>query len=30
VGGFTRGFTDGDTNPDLFRGIYINKGKAPI
>jgi peptide/nickel transport system substrate-binding protein len=30
VGGFTRGFTDADNNPDLFRGVYVNKGKAAI
>jgi peptide/nickel transport system substrate-binding protein len=30
AGGFTRGFSDADNNPDLFRGVFINKGKAPI
>jgi ABC-type transport system substrate-binding protein len=30
VGGFNRGFTDTDYNPDFFRGVYISQGKTPI
>lgn len=29
VGGVTRGFTDVDASPEMFRGIYITEGKKP-
>jgi peptide/nickel transport system substrate-binding protein len=28
VGGITRGMTDTDTSPEMFRGIYITEGKV--
>jgi peptide/nickel transport system substrate-binding protein len=29
VGGITRGMADTDTSPEMFRGIFITKGKVP-